>query len=74
MNTALDYMDDLLSLPRSDRSYLASKLIESLDEGPALSEEEMAEYNGRYERWKSGEELAVSKGQVEQEIAQVLRK
>jgi len=37
----------------ADRSYVASKLIESL-ESEELSGEEIAEYDERVTRWKSG--------------------
>lgn len=74
MSTALDFMNDLLSLPRSDRSYLASKLIESLEGGDALSEEQIAEYDNRFERWKSGEETAMTREQMDLEVEKMLNK
>jgi putative addiction module component (TIGR02574 family) len=74
MNTAIDYMNDLLNLPRSDRSYLATKLIESLEkeENHQLSAEEIEEYDARVARWKSGEEKAISIEELNVKLAAIL--
>jgi putative addiction module component (TIGR02574 family) len=74
MNTAIDYMNDLLNLPRSDRSYLATKLIESLEkeENHQLSAEEIEEYDARFARWKSGEEKAISIEELNVKVAAIL--
>lgn len=40
MATVMEIMDEVLKLPRSDRGYLAEKLIESLDEEGELSDPE----------------------------------
>ncbi len=74
MNTAIDYINDLLSLPRPDRSYLASKLIESLEKEEAhqLSAEEIEEYDARVAKWKSGVEKAISIEELNVKVAEIL--
>ena len=41
MSTISEIMNEVLELPRNDRSYLVSKLIESLDDDRELSPEWM---------------------------------
>ena len=60
MNTAIELIEDVLKLPRSDRSYLAAKIIESLDQEDDISPEWMVELDRRVESWKSGESSSVS--------------
>jgi putative addiction module component (TIGR02574 family) len=74
MNTAIDYMNDLLNLPRTDRSYIATKLIESLDneEAHQLSAEEIEEYDARLSRWKTGEDKAISIEELNVKVAEIL--
>jgi len=38
METTTELLENVLSLPDSDRSYLASKLLESLEEGEVTAE------------------------------------
>ncbi len=40
MTRVLEIMDDALKLPRTDRGYLAQKIIESLDQKSEISEAE----------------------------------
>jgi putative addiction module component (TIGR02574 family) len=68
MNTAIELIDDVLKLPRSDRSYLAAKIIESLDQEDDISPEWMVELDRRVESWKSGENPSVSSEDLHQEI------
>jgi len=68
MNTAFELMEDVLKLPRQDRSYLATKIIESLEQNDELSPEWMEELDRRVESWKSGESPAVSSEDLHQEI------
>lgn len=74
MQTALDIMGDVLSLPRTDRSYLAAKLIESLDRESELSPEVLDELENRAHRVRSGEVQAVSLDDVRGKIQKVLGK
>ena len=69
---ATEIMSEALELPRNDRSYLASKLIESLDESEELTPEFQAELDARLARWKSGENQAVSSDELHREIEQML--
>ncbi len=68
MNTAIELIEDVLKLPRSDRSYLAAKIIESLDQEDDISPEWMVELDRRVESWKSGESSSVSSEDLHQEI------
>lgn len=68
MNTAFELMDDVLKLPREDRSYLATKIIESLDQNDDLSREWMEELDRRVESWRSGVSPSVSSKDLHQEI------
>lgn len=74
METALDIMGNVLSLPRADRSYLATKLIESLDEEREFSPEVLDELESRSKRVRSGEVQAVSLDDVRDDIKQILNK
>lgn len=68
MNTALELMEDVLKLPREDRAYLATKIIESLDQNDDLSPEWMEELDRRVESWRSGASPSVSSENLHQEI------
>jgi putative addiction module component (TIGR02574 family) len=74
METALDMIGNVLSLPRTDRSYLAAKLIESLDEEREFSPEILDELESRATRAHSGETQTVSLNEVRGKIQQVLSK
>lgn len=65
-------MNEVLELPRSDRSYLASKLIESLDEEQELSPEWKAEVGRRVERRKSGESTQISQDELHRDIEKII--
>ena len=71
MATMTDIIAGALELPRSDRSYLAAKLIESLEE-EELSPEWREELDARVARWKSGETKSVSSEDVHRKIGQIL--
>ena len=60
MVAATKILEDALHLPEVDRSYLASKLIESLDEDDGLSPEQMAEARRRAAALDAGETFTVS--------------
>ncbi len=72
MITVAEIMSGALELPRSDRSYLASKLIESLDETEDFTPEFRAELDQRVARWKSGEAKAVSGDELHRAIERIL--
>lgn len=68
MSTMTEIMNGALELPRTDRSYLASKLSESMDEEDGLGEEWLTELDRRVERWKSGESPSVSREELHRKI------
>jgi hypothetical protein len=53
MTTVTDVIKNALALPLKDRSYIASKLIESLEE-EELSPDAIREYDRRVAGWRSG--------------------
>ena len=67
-----ELMDNVLELPRADRSYIAHKLIESLDEDAELSPEWMAEIEQRVARRESGESQSISNADVHADIEKLL--
>ena len=71
MATLAEIMDDVLQLPRIDRSYLAQKLIESLDR-EVLSETALQEYDKRVERWNSGQSKASTAEELDTKISDML--
>jgi putative addiction module component (TIGR02574 family) len=55
MVTTAAIMEEALTLPRADRSYIASKLIESLDEDDhEISDEWLVEIRRRVQQMKNG--------------------
>jgi putative addiction module component (TIGR02574 family) len=72
MITVAQIMNEVLELPRSDRSYLASKLIESLDDEQELSPEWRAEIGRRVGRRKSGESGQISQDELRRDIENIL--
>ena len=61
-----------MKLPRSDRFYLATKLIESLDDDKDLSSEWKKEIAERIARREAGETQHVSSEQVHQDIQRMI--
>lgn len=72
MATVIEIMSGALGLPRSDRSYLAAKLIESLDEVEELSQDWRDEIRDRVARRESGETQHLSQEELHQEIEKIL--
>ena len=71
MPTVSDVIENALALPLADRSYIASKLIESL-EREELSPEAIQEYDQRVARWKSGETRASSSEELDSKVQEIL--
>lgn len=67
-----EIMSGALDLPKTDRSYLASKLIESLDETEELTPGFRADLDQRVTRWKAGEAGTVSSEELHRDIDQIL--
>jgi len=72
MTTVAKIMNEVLELPRSDRSYLASKLIESLDEEQDLTPEWNAEIGERVARRIAGETTQSSQDELHRDIEKIL--
>jgi putative addiction module component (TIGR02574 family) len=72
MLTTSEVMENALILPRIDRSYIASKLIESLDDEALLSTEWQAEIQRRYESWQTGETQSIPSEEVHRRIEQLI--
>jgi putative addiction module component (TIGR02574 family) len=65
-------LQNVLSLPRPERSYLAEKLIVSLDEDDELSPAWCAELEARVQRRQSGETRSYSREEVSAELEAIL--
>ena len=72
MESALDIMENALSLPRADRSYLASKLIESLDDNEEFAPDVLDEFKHRSAEVRSGRVQSVSLEQVREKAQKIL--
>jgi putative addiction module component (TIGR02574 family) len=72
MPTTSEVMENALTLPRADRSYIANKLIESLDDEAPLSSEWQAEIQRRYARWQAGETQSIPSEEVHRRIEQLI--
>tara|TARA_B110000908_G_scaffold148765_1_gene181522 strand:+ start:2405 stop:2668 length:264 start_codon:yes stop_codon:yes gene_type:complete len=72
MTTVTEIIDNVMELPRTDRSYIARKLIESLDREASLSNEWMEEIEKRVARRESGESQSVSREVVHVDIEKLL--
>jgi hypothetical protein len=71
MPNVSDVIEKALALPLADRSYVASKLIESL-EREELSNEALTDYDQRVARWKAGENPSSSREELETKVQGIL--
>ena len=69
MSAVAEIMEDLLKLPRTERSFLAKKLLESLDSDESFSAEEMEEFRLRSRDIREGTVKPLSLEQLQQEVA-----
>lgn len=65
-------LQEALSLPRSERSYLAEQLLVSLDENGELSPAWRKELDSRVQRRLNGETRSYSREEVHDHIASIL--
>ena len=65
-------LQDVLSLPLPERSYIAERLIVSLDDDGDLSPAWRAELDARVKRRESGETRSHSQEEVHQEIEAII--
>ncbi len=73
MTTVTDVIENALALSLTDRSYLASKLIESL-ETEELSSEAIREYDRRVAGWKSGQTRSSGSGELDGKVQDILNR
>lgn len=71
MLNVADVIENALALPLTDRSYIASKLIESLDK-EELSDGAVAEYDKRVEKWKAEGKPSVTSQELDAKVYAIL--
>lgn len=74
MPTVDEVIRSALALPLNDRSYVTSKLIESLNQDDQLSPEEVAEYDARIARFESGEAQGSTSEELDAKIQKILQR
>ncbi len=73
MNNVTDVIERALALSLTDRSYVASKLIESLEK-EELTPEAIEEYDQRMARWKSGETQPSNGAELDAKVQDALNR
>ena len=68
MTSVLEIEQAIGELPRSDRSYLATKIIEGLDSGDVLSSEEIQGLDKRVQKAESGESPTIKSEDLHAEV------
>ena len=68
MAVVSEIMQEVLSLPRTERSYLAKKLIESLEMDESFSVEEMEIFNRRSREVRGGSMKPLTLEQLQQNV------
>lgn len=71
MKDVANVIEIALALPLVDRSYVASKLIESLEK-EELSDGAVAEYDKRVANWKSGASASATSEELEAKVQAIL--
>jgi len=74
MTTVDDVIQSALALPLTDRSYVTSKLIESLEQEDQLTAGEVSEYDARVARYEAGETKASTSEELDTKIQQILQR
>jgi len=74
MTTVDDVIQSALALPLTDRSYVTSKLIESLEQEDQLTAGEVTEYDARVARYEAGETKASTSEELDTKIQQILQR
>ena len=73
MTTVTELIENALALSLTDRTYVASKLIESLDQ-EELSPEGIREYDQRVARWKSGQSPSTESDEMDAKVQSILNR
>ena len=74
MKTVDEVIQSALALPLTDRSYVTSKLIDSLNQDDQLAPEEVAEYDARVARFEAGETKASTSEELDAKIQKILQR
>jgi len=74
MTTVDDVIQSALALPLTDRSYVTTKLIESLEPEDRLTAGEITEYDARVARHEAGETKASTSEELDAKTGQVLQR
>ena len=69
MTAVTDLMHDVLKLPRPERSFLAKKLLESLETDETFDAEEMRIFEGRSREIREGTVKPLTLEQLRLEVA-----
>jgi hypothetical protein len=69
MAAVTDLMHDVLKLPRTERSFLAKKLLESLETDETFDAEDMRIFEGRSREIREGVVKPLTLEQLRQEVA-----
>ncbi|QTN32369.1 addiction module protein [Akkermansiaceae bacterium] len=69
MAAVTDIMQDVLKLPRTERSFLAKKLLESLDSDESFSAEEMGDFQSRSREIRDGSVQPISLAELQREVS-----
>ena len=72
MKTVAEVIEDALALPLTDRSYITSKLIESLEEENQLSPEALTAYDARVARREAGETKVSTSTELDAKVEAIL--
>ena len=73
MTTVTDVIESALALSLADRTYVASKLIESLD-NEELSPEAIRDYDRRVAGWKSGKARSSGSEEPDAKVQNILHR
>lgn len=69
MAAVTDIMRDVLKLPRTERSFLAKKLLESLESDESFNAEEMKEFQSRSLEIREGRVEPMTLTQLQREVS-----
>jgi putative addiction module component (TIGR02574 family) len=69
MAAVTEIMQDVLKLPRTERSFLAKKLLESLEADESFSAEEMEVFQSRSREIREGRVKPMTLEQLQQDVS-----
>ena len=74
MANALELLEEAMTLPRAERSFVAERLLESLDQDTPLSPEWNEEIARRIARRESGESRVYTREEIRRDVQALLSK